>query len=437
MKTMSIVNVEDLRRRAKTRVPKIFFDYLDGGANSETTLRHNVADFDRWSLRERVLRGISSVDLKTTFFGETHELPIMLGPIGFAGMLSMRGEIAAARAADKAGIAQCLSTFSICTLEDVAAVKKRQLYYQLYVFRNRELTKDMVARAKAAGIDTLVITVDTPVAPPREKDDRNGFRARSLPSLSMLVSMMIHPIWCLRAIAHGVPRIGNIDRYKEMGWWVMDQSAGLGKQIDPTITWDDMSWFRSIWDGRMIIKGITSAEDARQAVSCGADGLIVSNHGGRQLDPALSTISVLPEIVEAVGDRTEIVFDSGVRRGADVVKAVALGANGVCLGRAYAYGLAAGGEAGVTRAIELLKAEIVAALTLMGIGSINELRALGPAALRLTGALSAAVPNRPRRTPPVANPITSGRAGVVSNAESAVPRDRASSAIRATEENAP
>jgi isopentenyl diphosphate isomerase/L-lactate dehydrogenase-like FMN-dependent dehydrogenase len=228
------------------------------------------------------------------------------------------------------------------------------------------------------------------VAPPREKDDRNGFRARSLPSLSMLASMMIHPIWCLGAIAHGVPRIGNIDRYKKMGWWVMDQSAGLGKQIDPTLTWEDMSWFRSIWDGRMIIKGITSAEDALLALDCGADGLIVSNHGGRQLDPSASTISVLPEVVQAVGDRIEIVFDSGVRRGADIIKALALGANGVSIGRAYAYGLAAGGEAGVTRAIELLKAEIVAALTLMGIGSISELRALGPAALRFSGSLSAA-----------------------------------------------
>jgi L-lactate dehydrogenase (cytochrome) len=412
---MSIVNIEDLRRRAKIKVPRIFFDYLDGGANSETTLRRNISDFDRWSLRERVLRGISRIDLKTTFFGETHELPIMLGPVGFAGMLSMRGEIAAARAADKAGIAQCLSTFSICSLEDVAAVKKGPLYYQLYVFRDRDLTKDMVARAKAAGIKTLVITVDTAVAPPREKDDRNGFRARSLPSLSMLASMMSHPIWCLGAIAHGVPRIGNIDRYKKMGWWVMDQSAGLGKQIDPTLTWEDMSWFRSIWDGRMIIKGITSAEDARLALDCGADGLIVSNHGGRQLDPSASTISVLPEVVQAVGDRIELVFDSGVRRGADIIKALALGANGVSLGRAYAYGLAAGGEAGVTRAIELLKAEIVAALTLMGIGSISELRALGPTALRLSGPLSVAVSNRSRRTPPVANHDALGRHGVASN----------------------
>jgi L-lactate dehydrogenase (cytochrome) len=183
-----------------------------------------------------------------------------------------------------------------------------------------------------------------------------------------------------------------------MGRWVMDQAAGLHMQIDPTLTWEDMSWFRSIWGGRMIIKGITSAEDARQAVDSGADGLIVSNHGGRQLDPSASTISVLPEIVQAVGDRVEIVFDSGVRRGADIIKALALGANGVSLGRAYAYGLAAGGEAGVTRAIQLLKAEIVAALTLMGIESINELCALGPAALRLSGSLSAAVPNHAEAT---------------------------------------
>ncbi len=386
---MSMVNIEDLRRRAKANVPKIFFDYLDGGSDSETTLRRNVADFDHWTLRERVLHGVANVDLTTTFFGDTHTLPIMLGPVGFAGMLSKRGEIAAARAADKAGISQCLSTFSICSLEDVAAAKKGPLYYQLYVFRDRELTRDMVARAKAAGVKTLVITVDTAVAPPREKDDRNGFRARSFPSPSMVASMIRHPMWCLEAISHGVPKIGNIARYKKMGSWVMDQAAGLGRQIDPTLTWEDMRWFRGIWDGRMIVKGITSADDARQVVDCGADGLIVSNHGGRQLDPSASTISVLPEIVRAVGDRIEIVFDSGVRRGADVIKALALGANGVSLGRAYAYGLGADGEAGVSRAIELLRTEIVAALTLMGIRSISDLRALGPDALRASIPLSA------------------------------------------------
>lgn len=205
--------------------------------------------------------------------------------------------------------------------------------------------------------------------------------------------MMVHPIWCLGAISHGVPRIGNIDRYPEMGWWVMDQSAELGKQIDPTLTWKDMHWFRKIWDGRMIIKGIMSADDAQQALDCGADGLIVSNHGGRQLDPSVSSISALPEIVKSVGDRTEIVFDGGVRRGADVIKAIALGANGVSLGRAYAYGLGAAGEAGVTRAIELLKAEIVASLTLMGIGSIRQLRDVGPDALRRSAPLNARAVN--------------------------------------------
>src|SRR5260370_9454316 len=192
----------------------------------------------------------------------------------------------------------------------------------------------MVARAKAAGIKTLVITVDTAVAPPREKDDRNGFRARSLPSVCMYASMMMHPIWCLGAIDHGVPRIGHIDRYKKMGWWVMDQSAGLGKQIDPTLTWEDMSWFRSIWDGRMIIKGITSAEDALLTLDCGADGLIVSNHGGRQLDPSASTISVLPEVVQAVGDRLEIVVYSGVRRGAPLLTRPALCAHAASIRRA-------------------------------------------------------------------------------------------------------
>jgi L-lactate dehydrogenase (cytochrome) len=380
---MNSVNIEDLRRRSKAKVPKIFFDYLDGGACSETTLLRNVADFNHWALRERVLSGVSSVDLRASFFGESYDLPIMLGPVGFAGLLSPRGEIAAARAADRAGIAQCLSTFSICSLEDVAATKTRALYFQLYVFRKRELTEDMVGRAQAAGIKTLVITVDTAVAPPRERDDRNGFRARAFPSLSMLAGMMVHPLWCLGAIRHGIPKIGNIDRYPDMGRWVMDQSAGLGKQIDPTLTWKDIGWFRNLWHGRMIIKGIMSPDDARRALDHGADGLIVSNHGGRQLDPTTSSISVLSEIVKAIGDRTDVVFDGGIRRGADVIKAIALGAKGVSLGRAYAYGLGAGGEAGVSRAIELLKVEMVASLTLMGIGSIGELQALGADALRV------------------------------------------------------
>lgn len=379
---MKFVNIEELRCRAKSNLPKIFFDYLDGGANSETTLRRNITDFGHWSLRERVLRSISSVDLRTNFFGEAHSLPVMLGPVGFAGMLSKRGEIAAGKAADKAGIAQCLSTFSICSLEDVAAVRKGPLYYQLYVFRQRDLTEDMVSRAKIAGIKTLIITVDTAVTPPRERDFRNGFRARKFPDLSMLMSMLRHPCWCSDIISQGVPRIGNIARYPDMGWWVMDQSVKLSEQIDPTLSWNDIRWFRDIWDGRMIIKGITSVEDAKQALDCGADGLIISNHGGRQLDPAPSTISILPEITQAVGKQTEIIFDGGIRRGADIIKALALGANGVSLGRAYAYGLGAGGEAGVTRAIELLKTELAYSLILMGIGSIEELRACGCDALR-------------------------------------------------------
>ncbi|WP_438391894.1 alpha-hydroxy acid oxidase [Caballeronia sp. DA-9] len=379
---MKAVSIDDLRRRARSKVPKIFFDYLDGGAGSETTLQHNVADFDDWVLHEQLLSGVANVDLTTTFFGDTHALPFMLGPIGFAGMLSRRGEIAAGQAADRARIAQCLSTFSICSLEDVAATRAGPLYFQLYVFRRRELTEDMVERARSAGVKTLVITVDTPVSAPRERDERNGFRARNFPTFGMLASMLTHPLWCIGAISNGVPRIGNIDRYDGMGRWVIDQSAGLGKQIDPTLTWKDLRWFRDLWDGRMIIKGIMSTEDAAKAIDAGADGLIVSNHGGRALDPVQSSIRALPGIVKAVGSKTEIVFDGGIRRGADIVKALALGACGVSLGRAYAYGLGADGEGGVTRAIELLRTEMSAVLALMGIDSIARLRSLGPDALR-------------------------------------------------------
>ncbi|WP_408397657.1 alpha-hydroxy acid oxidase [Paraburkholderia sediminicola] len=386
-------NMDDLRRMAARNVPKSFFDYLQGGANSEATMQSNRTDFARWELKQKVLAGIqdNTTDLGTTYLGKRHELPVMLGPVGFAGMYHRHGELAAGRAADKAGIAQALSTFSIASLEEVAQSRSGSLYFQLYVFRNRALTEDMLERCRKAGIDTLFLTVDTPFAPIRERDERNGFRANSSPSARMILSMMRHPLWLMGAIANGKPKVGNVKQYPELGSWIMDQSVNLGRMIDPSLSWGDIKWLRDRWDGKIVIKGLLDPDDARRAVDEGADGIVVSNHGGRQLDPAPSTISILPDVVKAVGGKTDILMDGGIRRGADVIKALALGATAVSIGRAYIYGLAAGGEQGVTRCLDLLKREILPALNMMGFRSIAELKAAGPDALRLNPAFSPCV----------------------------------------------
>ncbi|WP_261374802.1 alpha-hydroxy acid oxidase [Yersinia aldovae] len=374
-------NIDDLRKIAKSNVPSIFYDYLIGGASSESTLKSNVDDFALWELKQRVLSGITDVDLSVHLLGNTHKLPVMLGPVGFAGMYYKDGEIEASHAADKMGIPQCLSTFSICSMEDVASVRKGPLYSQLYIFKHRELTLDMLERCKKIGIDTIFITIDPPYTPVRERDERNGFRASPVPSAKMILSMLSHPFWSVGAIAHGVPKVHQVDKYEKLGSWIMEQSVKLGREIDPTLTWDDIRWFREQWKGKLVVKGILSAQDAQLAADAGADAIVVSNHGGRQLDPASSTIRRLPEIKNALGDQIEIIFDGGIRRGSDIIKAIALGANCVSLGRAYIYGLGAGGEKGVLRSIEILKNEMEPALKMMGFKSINELRDAGPEAL--------------------------------------------------------
>lgn len=377
-------NIDDLRRMASRNVPKPFFDYLQGGANSETTIQSNRRDFALWDLKQKVLAGIreNSTDLGTSYLGERHRLPVLLAPVGFAGMYHHRGEIAAGRAAEKAGIAQVLSTFSIASLEEVSRSHRGSLYFQLYVFRKRELTEHMLERCRAARIRTIFLTVDTPFAPVRERDERNGFRARTTLSPSMLLSMLRHPLWCFSAVANGMPAVGNCRPYPELGKSLMEQSVNLGRMIDPSLSWNDIGWLRDRWEGKIVIKGILDPDDARRAVDQGADGIVISNHGGRQLDPAPSTISMLAEIVRAVGGRTEIFMDGGIRRGADVLKALALGATSVLLGRAYIYGLGAGGEKGVARCLELLDGEMRPALNMMGFHTIDELKAAGAEALR-------------------------------------------------------
>lgn len=377
-------SIDDLRKMARKRVPRYFFDYLEGGANSETTMRANENDFARWRLRQKVLTGVrsSAAGLNATYLGAEHRLPILLGPVGFAGMYWPRGEIAAGRAADEAGIGQCLSTFSICSLEEVAAARSGPLYFQLYMFRDRDLTEDILARCRQANVDVVVLTVDTCHIPIRERDARNGFRAATRLSARGVWSMLKCPGWCVGALSNGVPKIGNVLRYPDLGTSLLEQSAAVGRMIDSRLSWADVKWLRARWPGKIIIKGILDPDDARRAVDEGVDGILISNHGGRQLDPAPSAMDVLPEIADAVGTRTEILMDGGVRRGADVIKALALGASAVSIGRAYIYGLGAAGETGVSRCLELLKGEMLPALNMMGFESIAELRAAGKAALR-------------------------------------------------------
>lgn len=376
---MAFSNIDDLRRAAKRRLPRIFFDYLDGGSYAEATLAANIEDFARWRLQPRVLTDISERQLGARVLGRNHSLPLLLGPIGFAGMMWYRGEILVAQEAERAGIPVCLSSFAVASLEEVAAASRASFCYQLYVLRDRSVCEDMIARAEKAGASALLLTVDT-VSATRERDTRNGFRGATRLTAWQALDFVLHPAWCLGMLPGGAPRLRNLDAYG-MRRTLLEQASNLARQIDPVLTWSDVTWLRDRWRGKLVLKGIMHPDDARRAVDAGADALVVSNHGGRQLDHAPSSISALPAVAAAVGRRTEIIFDDGVRRGTDVVKALALGANAVALGRAYAYGLAAAGSAGVEQAIALLRSEIDVTLALMGFRSVSELRAAGRDAL--------------------------------------------------------
>jgi isopentenyl diphosphate isomerase/L-lactate dehydrogenase-like FMN-dependent dehydrogenase len=375
--------IEDLRRMAHRRLPAMLSGFVDSGASSEATLAANSRDFERWTLNLRVLVDISSRSLATHFLGADRPMPFMLAPLGLTGMLWPRGEEAAARAAAAAGIPYCLSTASICSLEEVvAAAGPGTVCYQLYVMTDRALTERMVERAEAAGVDTLFLTVDTIVGGIREADIRSGFRTADRPSPKAALDILRHPGWALGMLRESRrPRLGNLSEWGEFSG-LMAQAAALVRQLDPTLSWNDLRWLRDRWKGRLVIKGILSVEDAQRAVDAGAEAIVVSNHGGRQLDGARSAISVLPEIAAAVGGRAEILFDSGIRRGAQIVKALALGADACMLGRAFVYGLSAAGEAGVTKAIDLMRNEMDITLALMGVTSIAELKGNGRVLVR-------------------------------------------------------
>lgn len=376
-----LLTVADAKAQAQRRLPRLFFDYIESGAVSESTLRANEADFSKILLEQRVLSGVTAPSLKTRLLGRPRSLPFMIGPVGLLGLYAGDGEVQTARAAAKAGIPFCLSSFSIASITRLAKQVEAQPMFQLYVLKDRGLALDMLGSARAAGVETLFVTVDCLITGLRERDIRNGLRSinRLTPGLAMKLAR--RPGWCFDMLRHRRWRMEALGNNKNFGRSAVAQAASLSAQIDPGLAWKDLAWIRTQWPGKIVLKGIMHPEDANWAQQLGMDGIVVSNHGGRQLDEAGSTISRLPEIIEAAPD-LEVLIDGGFRRGADIIKALALGASGVMLGRAIAYAVAAGGEAGVSSIITHLAKEIENAMTLMGCPDIPTLRAEGQRFIR-------------------------------------------------------
>jgi L-lactate dehydrogenase (cytochrome) len=374
-----IASSHDFRIAARRRLPRFLFDYADGGAYDESTLQRNVSDLGAIALRQRVLQGCGDVDLGTTLFGQSLALPVALGPVGIAGMFRRRGETQAARAAHAAGVPFCLSTVSICSLTEVtAAVGQERLWFQLYVIRDHAFMRDLLAIAKDRGVRTLVFTVDMPIPGARYRDARSGMSGPRAP-LRRLLQAAGKPGWAWDVGLQGRPhRLGNLEPVLGRASGLGDYMGWLGANFDPTIHWKDLDWIRACWDGPLIIKGVLDPDDARAAADLGADGIVVSNHGGRQLDGVLSSARALPAIAEAVGDRLTVLADSGVRSGLDVVRMLALGARAVLLGRAWLFALAAAGEAGVATLLDLMAREMRVAMTLTGARRIAD---IGPSSL--------------------------------------------------------
>jgi isopentenyl diphosphate isomerase/L-lactate dehydrogenase-like FMN-dependent dehydrogenase len=378
-----IVNIADLRRIACRRLPRAVFDYVDGGAEDEVTLRANADHFRQYTFRPRILVDVSQRDLSTTLLGERLAAPLMLAATGLTGLLWPEGEQAAARAAANKGLLYAASTMSVATLETIAAVSKGPLWFQLYVWRDREITRSLIERARAAGYRALCLTVDTAVLGQRERDLRNGFTIPPRVTVNNVLDTVQKVGWIRQMLS--VPRVtfGNfVGIPGAVGNDAISLASYTTKQFDPSVTWDDLDWFRSLWNGPMALKGVQSAEDARRAVDHGVEAIIVSNHGGRQLDGAPAAVDLLPEVVEAVDGRAEIILEGGVRRGSDIVKALALGARAVSIGRPYLYGVAAGGQAGVERAIDILTAEMDRCMALIGRPRVAD---LDRSALRWSG----------------------------------------------------
>lgn len=357
----------DYRELARRRLPHFLFEYIDGGSYAEVTMRRNIADLEQVALRQRVLTDVSTVDLSVELFGHRQAMPVALAPIGLAGLSARRGEVQAARAAEKAGIPFCLSTVSACTLDEVGRGTSAPFWFQLYMIRDRMFVKDLLRQAKDGGCSALVVTVDMPVPGSRYRDYRSGLAGSPgvHGSLRRAWQALRKPAWTWDVGIHGRPhQLGNVAPLLGNDTGLEDFFAWMRNNFDPTVSWRDLDFIRRTWDGPLIIKGVLDPEDARSAASLGADGVVVSNHGGRQLDGVPSTTRALPAIVESVGDRLTVLADGGVRSGLDVVRMLALGARGVLLGRAWAYALAARGERGVTHMLELIRAEMQVAMSL-------------------------------------------------------------------------
>ncbi|HEY4270974.1 MAG TPA: alpha-hydroxy acid oxidase [Candidatus Udaeobacter sp.] len=369
------MNIEDLRRVAKRRLPRVVFDYIDGGAEDQSTLRANCRAFESVTLRPRCAVATPVCDLRTTVLGTSVSMPLILAPVGSCRVMYPRGEEAAARAAGKADIIYTLSTLSGCRLEDVAAASGGPVWYQLYLVGGRECALGGIERARKAGFSALVVTIDTPVAGFRERDLRNGAKELLSGNLGTMLpfvnQILVSPRWLAAFLADGgLMKFENVVIPGKGPMLYADVTAALERSV---VTWEDLKWIREAWNGPIVIKGIHTTEDARRAVEMGADALVVSNHGGRQLDGVAPTLRVLPEVVGAVGDRIEVLLDGGIRRGSDIAKALSLGARAVMAGRAYAYGLGAAGGAGVARAIDILRSDLVRTLKLLGCASVAEL----------------------------------------------------------------
>jgi L-lactate dehydrogenase (cytochrome) len=373
----TITNIEDLRVLARRRVPKALFEYVDGGSYDELTLRANRTDLDAIRLRQRVMVDTSKRDLTTTMLGEKVAIPVAIAPTGLTGLIHGDGEILAARAAEAAGLKFCLSTLSICAIEDVAAAVKQPIWYQLYVFKDRGFARAMIERAQAVGCSAMFLTVDLPYRGQRHADIKNGLTVPPRLTLRNCWDVATKPGWTMSVLMSKRKSFGNLDTYlgttPDYAPAVLKTGSWATSNSDQSLNWRDLDWIRERWKGKLVLKGILDVEDAKRAAEEGVDGIVVSNHGGRQLDGASGSISVLPHIVDAVGDRLEVLFDGGVRSGHDVFKALAHGARGCLIGRAYLYGLAAMGQAGVAAALEVIRESLDNAMILTGTTAVDQI----------------------------------------------------------------
>ena len=368
-----ITCIEDLRQLHKRRVPRAFFDYADRGSYTEDTLRANSEDLQQIKFRQRILVDVSKRDLSTTILGEPSAMPLILAPVGLLGMQHGDGEIHACRAAQAAGIPFTQSTMSICSIEDIAASVDKPFWFQLYVMKDRGFIKALIERAIAAKCSALVVTVDLQVIGQRHQDIKNGMTVPPEWSLSKLVDFATKPTWVSGVLRGKRRTFGNLAGHLKVSEDITSLSTWINSQFDTSLNWKDLDWIRSIWPGKLVLKGILDVEDAELAAKTGAQAIVVSNHGGRQLDGAPSSIEVLPEIVDSVGSQMEIMFDGGIRTGMDMVRALALGAKSCMIGRAYAYGLGAGGQEGVAKAIDILAKEMLTTMGLCGVNTIAEI----------------------------------------------------------------